>query len=590
MNISDAVVITSSFGAHLISNQYLLSISNLSVLNVIDNDIYDPNGLHAYVLIVQSSIESNLFLYDVYLVGSTEAIVISACSASIINCTFQQSRRALLVKGANSFIMRKSKIRNNGQYYAGFVTDYHRIVYETAGFQITESKNIIISESIFSGFDPKGLIHIKESSSISFTDNMINVDISNLYYDVPKDGIYFDDSAPLTYLHPMYSSTISNEFKYDPDQISLPVGNIAYLFGSGLNCVSGNKLILRWLLKNILDYISNTSFNCKNGMYGNMDTNLFDVEMIIFVNDTANETILFVAYQSDIALDNVNITVSDWIPRNLISSAINGNILLVDSYIMNGYDISYNNDSCDLIQNHRLKSNAQHIASMLISCVISTQGYLQSTLNSSVTSYIEHLSQYRLNLIPESLSYYPGGKLLFKHQILDKLGNIIPTNYTSSLSIGIQTSSFYTEVQITQNNECPICDDGILINTLSIDHNSGSISTLNISMINTPLILSNSALSLNVTGCPRMYGPSPSNYTCIPCNTDYFSIKQFNVEQCSTCDPDNNPYITCADERIFIQANHWMGITDSGDLISSICPAKQCCQFDEGCDFIEHEM
>ena len=177
-----------------------------------------------------------------------------------------------------------------------------------------------------------------------------------------------------------------------------------------------------------------------------MDSNLFEVEMIIFVNDTVNNTTIFVADRSNLALDNVNITISDpnSAKSNIILSAINGNIQLIDSYIMDGYDILYNNDSCNLIQNNRIRNTPQYIASLLISCLSADQAYLHSTMN--------------------------------------------------------------------------------------IDPNSGSMSTLNTSMIKTPLILSNTTLSLNVTGCPIMYGPSPSNYTCIPCNTDYFNMNQFNVE------------------------------------------------------------
>ena len=54
--------------------------------------------------------------------------------------------------------MKYSKIKNNGQYNGVFITDYERDNYETAGFQIWDSKNISLTNNIFSGFDPKGLM------------------------------------------------------------------------------------------------------------------------------------------------------------------------------------------------------------------------------------------------------------------------------------------------------------------------------------------------------------------------------------------------------------------------------------------------
>ena len=108
-------------------------------------------------------------------------------------------------------------------------------------------------------------------------------------------------------------------------------------------------------------------------------------------------------------------------------------------------------------------------------------------------------------------------------------------------------------LEIMSNNECPRCKDGITINSISIDHDFGSKLTLIIAISQNEFYLTVPEILLNVTGCPLMNEPSPSNYTCVPCNTDYYNINPMNVERCITCDPNNNEYVKCRDGNITIQ-------------------------------------
>ena len=184
------------------------------------------------------------------------------------------------------------------------------------------------------------------------------------------------------------------------------------------------------------------SIQCENGIYGQIDPSLFQGEMNIFINDTINNTKIFTAIQSNIALDNINITIfSLSMNDNIFMQAYYGSILIVDSYIMNGYDISYNNESCQLLQNNRLLNNIQYISSLSFLCPLifsATSDYIIKSMSSSVTNYVNHLSQTQLALSGDSSYYYPGKILLFTYQLLDKLNNKIQTNYTSQIAINIE--------------------------------------------------------------------------------------------------------------------------------------------------------
>ena len=105
-----------------------------------------------------------------------------------------------------------TEIKNSGQYHGRF----DRLGYG-GSLDIQYSNDVIISHTSFSGFDPRGLIHISVSTSILFEDNVINVDISDLYYNVSDQYIHFEENyAPLVYGYSTDTNTINNEFRYDP--------------------------------------------------------------------------------------------------------------------------------------------------------------------------------------------------------------------------------------------------------------------------------------------------------------------------------------------------------------------------------------
>eukprot|EP01084_Bolivina_argentea_P099773 179304_1 len=482
MNITKADV-ANTICSDFITNRHQITITNMSILQLINNE-YDPNSLHSHGIIQQSATHSNLFLENVYFIGSYYGLHLLSGSVTIINSSFQQMTSSAYLSGLDAITMKYCQIKNCGAYNGPFIFDY-------SGFLISDSNNIVLTDNIFEGFQPWGLIYIGRSSSILFANNTIYLDASDLFYNISDPQIYTNQAGSLSYWDSTDTSTINNEFYYNLHQFTSPFPSIFYSNGRyGVNCLSGNTFtnyalyaeytdITSCFRKDLFNCISNNSMECKNGIYGTIDPLLFDDQTTIFVNNTWDNTTLFsTGAYGKFALDNVNITIiSSTGPIIILSRIIDdfflefgaGNILLVDSYISDGYDLLYDNVSCNLLQNNRLGNNVQFISSLSLSCDITKWYYmtasndshydhpiyyihsydslnsydLVNSMNSSITCYVDHLSQVQLNLSARSsLSYYPGNILSFDHYILDKLGHEIVTNYTSELSIYIVTSSF----------------------------------------------------------------------------------------------------------------------------------------------------
>ena len=68
-----------------------------------------------------------------------------------------------------------------------------------------------------------------------------------------------------------------------------------------------------------------------------------------------------------------------------------------------------------------------------------------------------------------------------------------------------------------------------------------------------------------------------------------YNLFPSDVEYYISCYPELNQMIDCHDKRIDIASNYWMGITENSQIISSICPNKQCCQASNECDFISNK-
>ena len=356
--------------------------------------------------------------------------------------------------------------------------------------------------------------------------------------------------------------------------------------------ISPHVFIQIWLLvsKMILYYVDPLLFN-KNGR---------------FIVDRDIHHIIQVDY-GNIALDNVNLTlntanISTQNPN--IIAGYESEILLVDSYIAEDKDIAFYDQICNVVTNQRLSQDNGFITLLLINCTITGANHggvgpwvidyvelnythLDTTMNSTMTQNVSHLSQVQIAIIPPSTKYFPGQLLTFDCMILDKIGNVIhEVNLSKNLILQLTSNLFSASIEIQPNGECP--NTGILITSVSILHDINSNISITTSIVADEIYSSPHILTLNVIGCPLMYGPADNGYTCIACNDGYYNIIENSVEDCKSCGPDDNPGITCTNKKIIVNKDYWMEIKD--DMVtSSICPSQHCCSNADGCDYIHDD-
>ena len=131
----------------------------------------------------------------------------------------------------------------------------------------------------------------------------------------------------------------------------------------------------------IIVCINSNTVNCRDGIYGTIDLELYNIDMNIIINDILDDIIMIFANHSNIALDNVNITILNQTNKHLI------------------------------------------VAALTLNC-IDQHGYLVESLESSVTKYVHHLSPVQLDLFAASSTYYPGQLSSFYYRIMDKFAVI----------------------------------------------------------------------------------------------------------------------------------------------------------------------
>ena len=116
-----------------------------------------------------------------------------------------------------------------------------------------------------------------------------------------------------------------------------------------INCCSGNAFtnyalyafntsITSCFREKLVDCIYNQFIQCQNAIYGKVDPLLYHHETNIFVKSISDHNIISYDDKCDIAFDNVNITIVNT-TTTIILSGYHGNIMLIDSYIMDGFDI-----------------------------------------------------------------------------------------------------------------------------------------------------------------------------------------------------------------------------------------------------------
>ena len=132
-----------------------------------------------------------------------------------------------------------------------------------------------------------------------------------------------------------------------------------------MNCLSGNVFV-----NHILNSYNTNITSCfrkglTDGIYQNVEPTLFNDVMHVIINDTSENATIISADDSFIALDNVNITILSLNNKEpqIILAAHHGYIILIESYIVNAYDIPYYNQPCTPLNNNRSSNSKQYISS-----------------------------------------------------------------------------------------------------------------------------------------------------------------------------------------------------------------------------------
>eukprot|EP01084_Bolivina_argentea_P281231 481144_1 len=566
---------------------------------------YNPNALHSKRIIYQFGIEPFLSIRKSYFFGSYFQVWLSAGTAIIYDSLFQKATIAIISVNMNEMVIDHNIFINNGQHHGPFIDDLLNNLYWTQGILISESNNVVLTGNRISGYDPKGLVLVHDSSNISLINNTFNIDSTHLFYNISVSNIAFMHPwSPLTIQGSSETKIIANEFIENIfNETHIPW--ILYKYNYELNCMSANTFT------NYAFHSINTNLTscnkpelieciqgCKNEMYGYIDLSLFNQIGIFNIDTRADVYALFSAYNSNVAMDNINIIAmnnNNNNNNNNNSNAIrilfdHASLLMMDSNISNNFDISYTSDNCDIIYNDRL-NNTNWISRILMNC--SPQNINESSdtftkiMDSENTQIVQHFSvtKIELSVTTTTDTYYPGQLLQFEYNITDTLDHIIPFNISDPIVIHIESDTFSTQFNI-ENGKCSVCESGLLINVLSLKQNISNIYNMNISVANNMLIVDKSTISLNVIGCPVKYGPDNNNFTCILCNTDYYNLKHNNTNHCKSCNPNDNKMIKCIEGNISISHNYWLGFDDNNNMISSHCPTNYCCQDENGCNYI----
>ena len=215
---------------------------------------------------------------------------------------------------------------------------------------------------------------------------------------------------------------------------------------------------------------------------------------------------------------NANYSFLSWINETypVMFAVIGGTALIVDSVIDDPFDFLYNTENCTVIHNERME-NISEISRLSIDCgsfELLDEFNVSHSMSAEVTEYVAFMSASQISIEPKSLDYYPGLNMEFNYSVMDRMGNIIQ-NETLDNETDIQLigGSFATSLTISAGGVCVNCEEGVMFSDLSISGDVGSEYTLELSSDNDQLVLAQSELTFNITGCPIRYGADSNNLT-----------------------------------------------------------------------------
>ena len=201
-------------------------------------------------------------------------------------------------------------------------------------------------------------------------------------------------------------------------------------------------------------------------------------------------------------MDNIQISTSIENETELvIVNGSNSKTLFMDSYISN-QDNMFNGIGCQIVHQYQLSTDPRYISSVGIDCINSNEMVWNKSYGKSVTGYVNHLNPIQVNISSELSTYYPGQSLRFQYNILDRLGNIIPSNLTNAFIILFETDKFSTRVEVQEGGKCASCESGIVINSITIRQDIGKVLEIRLSIINQIYYINNDTLYFDIIGCP----------------------------------------------------------------------------------------
>ena len=136
--------------------------------------------------------------------------------------------------------------------------------------------------------------------------------------------------------------------------------------------------------------------------------------------------------------------------------------------------------------------------------------------------------------------YFPGFTETFNYTVTDRRGTVIDEVTATNTTIMMFDDSFVTLLYIDGDGVCQNCEDGVLLSEISVAENLGENITFQLEADNNRLLLGQSEITFNITGCPIGYGADSNNNTCTVCDTFTYNVEDNFVRNCLSCDPDDN--------------------------------------------------
>ena len=193
---------------------------------------------------------------------------------------------------------------------------------------------------------------------------------------------------------------------------------------------------------------------------------------------------------------------------------------------------------CDIACHQIVDSNMSLIRQLIVDCNSTYFGDEPISIRSN-TEYesFEYWSAERLILNNHTSStVYPGGSLPISYSIVDRYGDIVD-DYAANISIRLYTYNvrellFYSYLLIDENGQCPLCEDGIYVQGISIDDVNRTY-TITVDVDGDVLI----ANDINFTVAPCSSGYAVFGGQCSECIDGLYSIDE-TVDECIICDED----------------------------------------------------